>query len=164
MRTPATIDSSFWINAHRSNLLMYAMRSFEIYFVPQVAAEMSRIFPSGQEFWRSVDDGLLQPRTPSIEQVTEFGPGERAAMNLALENPEWLLLIDDHRPLRRAESLGIRATCTPALVVHWYGVGEISLQNAIEGLARLAALQTLSPELIRIATANLALASAERER
>ena len=48
----ATFDSSFWINAYRSGLLLQGVDRYELHFVPAVARELKEEFASGREFWR----------------------------------------------------------------------------------------------------------------
>lgn len=86
MKPDATIDASFWVHAHRSGLLPYVLDRFAVWYAPLVAAELSDRFPSGREFWRLAHAGLLQEATPQADHVQQFGPGERAAINLALEH------------------------------------------------------------------------------
>jgi predicted nucleic acid-binding protein len=151
----ASFDSSFWINAHRCGLLPYVLERYELHYPSAVAAEMQPSFPSGQEFWRLAQSGTLTEMSAAQSQVQEFGPGERAAIDLALEHPDWVLLMDDHRPLQHAASLGLRVVCTPALAIALYGEGALSAQEALLVLARLAALQTVSPSLLAAALAHL---------
>jgi len=58
----------------------------------------------------------------------------------------------------RAASLGLRVTCSPILVVNWYQEGALRTQEAEQVLARLTALGTVSPLLLRQARALLAAA------
>jgi hypothetical protein len=158
----ATLDSSFWINAHRSGLLSVVMERFRLHYTPAVAAELLKEFPSGREFWKLVREEALFEVVPGLGQVTEFGLGERAAMNLALEHRDWLLLIDDQRPFQEAVRLSLRALCTPVLVVQLYVEGRLDARQALEALARLAVLQTVSPALLAAALAQLGVAWKEK--
>jgi predicted nucleic acid-binding protein len=155
VKQSATLDSSFWINAHRCGLLEFALKQFTLYYAPAVAGEMSEEFASGREFWRLAREGVLAEVAPKMDRVRAFGPGERGAMNLALEHPDWLLLIDDRRPLQGAQQLGIRTVCTPVLIVDLYHRGLFDLRGAFRTLARLSAMQTVSPILIEAAVVQL---------
>jgi predicted nucleic acid-binding protein len=84
-----------------------------------------------------------------------FGLGERAALNLALEHQDWVLLMDDRRPFLEAVRLGLQVLCTPMLIVQLYTEGTVERREALEALARLAALQTVSPTLSAAAIAQL---------
>lgn len=163
MKQSATPDSSFWINAHRSGLLPSVLERFQLYYPPAVAGELREEFPSGREFWRLAREGLLKEVVPQSDQVRAFGAGERAAMNLALEHREWTILIDDRRPFLAAQRLGLKALCTPVLAVDLYHEGRLTLGQTLLALARLAALQTLSPDLLAAALAQLGAASKKEE-
>jgi len=164
VKQSVTLDSSFWINAHRSGLLRYVLALYHLHYAPAVAAELSEEFASGREFWRLARDGVLQESVPTSESVRAFGPGERAAMNLALENADWLLLVDDRRPLQEAQRLGIRAICTPVLIVGLFHDGTIEFEQALQALARLTAMQTVSPTLIEAALAQVQVERQRKER
>lgn len=151
----ATLDSSFWINSHRSGLLPHVLDLFDMHYAPAVAAELREDFASGREFWMLAREGILVEAIPNLDEVRAFGPGERAAMNLALEHPDWLLLVDDRRPLQEAQRLGIRTICTPVLVVNLFHDDRLEIWEAVQALARLEAMQTVSPTLIQAALAQL---------
>lgn len=160
----ATPDSSFWINAHRTGLLPHLLQRFQLRYAPAVARELREEFQSGQEFWRLVREGVLLEAFPALDEVAGFGPGERAAINLALEHRKWILLIDDRRPFLEAERRGLQTLCTPVLVVDLYTGGQLTFQQAYEALARLAALQTVSADLLAMALAQLEAAGRDHER
>lgn len=137
------------------------LERFQLYYTPAVAAELREEFPSGREFWRLAREGVLMEVAPQTDQVRAFGAGERAAMNLALEHNEWTILIDDRRPFLAAKRLGLKALCTPVLAVDLYDQGRLTLRQTLLALARLAAMQTLSPDLLAAALAQLGAVSKE---
>jgi predicted nucleic acid-binding protein len=151
----ATLDSSFWINADRVGLLPVVLAAYDLHYAPAVSREMDPRFPSGREFWRLVHAGALTELAPLAEPVQEFGPGERAALNLALEHRDWILLMDDHRPFQEATRLGLWVLCTPVLVIALFGTRQLNAEQALTSLAGLAALQTVSPHLLAAALAQL---------
>lgn len=155
MKHFASFDSSFWIHVHRAGLLALVLERYALRFAPVVASELRETFPSGRAFWECVRDGQITEVAPRLQTVQEFGPGERAAMNVALEHRDWLLLLDDQRPFRDATARGLRAICSPVLVVALYVEGRIGAQEALTSLARLAALGTVSPHLGAAALAQL---------
>jgi predicted nucleic acid-binding protein len=155
VKQSATFDSSFWINAHRSGLLPYIMDRYDINYCREVAAELDQAFPSGAEFWRLVGSAEIREANPIGAAINEFGRGERAAISLAVQNHDWTLLIDDHRPFQAAARLGVKAVCTPVLAVVLYTEKRLDASEALVVLARLAALQTISPTLIAAALAQL---------
>lgn len=155
MKQNATPDTSFWINAHRSGLLPPVLERYRLFYAPAVAKELREEFPSGREFWSLLRAGIMTEAVPTNEQVKRFGPGERAAINLALEHRSWVLLMDDRRPFREAMDLGLRVLCSPVLAVELYTDGRLDETQVMEVLARLAAMQRVSPELLRSALAQL---------
>ena len=159
MKQSATLDSSFWINAHRAGLLGHVLDRFVVHYTPAVAIELHESFPSGREFWRLARDGLLVETAPIREALNLFGPGERAAINLVSEHRDWVLLMDDRRPLAEAQRLGLRTLCTPVLVCTLFDEEQIDLRQATQTLARLSAMQTVSPTLIQAALAQISLDS-----
>jgi predicted nucleic acid-binding protein len=159
----ATLDSSFWINAHRAGLLSNVLQRFSLSFAPAVAAELSRRFASGREFWRLVGEGVLTEANPQADLVKAFGSGERGAMNLALEHRDWILLVDDRRPLLEAQRLGLKTLCTPVLVVDLFDKEKWSLPEAVRALASLAAMRTVSPALLEAALAQLEVMRGRKE-
>lgn len=159
----ATFDSSFWIDAHRAGLLTALREEYELFYTPAVAAELKESFASGREFWRLARAGLLSEAEAAVGRLREFGPGERAAISLAVEHPDWLLLIDDRRPFQAAADLGVSVVCTPVLVVELFLQDRLSADDTLRILARLAAMQTVSPILLAAALAQLGQVLAERK-
>lgn len=156
VKQSATLDSSFWINAHRAGLLPAVLRRYVLYYPVAVGTELVESFPSGREFWRLARAGNIGEVTTTLAVVHEFGPGEREAINVALAHPDWVLLMDDRRPLEAATRLGLNVLCTPVLTVALAMEGSLSAAEAVATLARLAAMQTVSPTLITAAAAQLA--------
>ena len=126
--------------------------------------ELQEEFSSGREFWGLAREGVLVEASPELQEVTRFGPGEQAAINLTLENRDWVLLMDDRRPFLEAERLGLRVLCTPVLVVDLYMEEKLDARQALEVLSRLAGLQTVSPELLAASLAHLGASWKEQER
>lgn len=161
MKQYASFDSSFWINAHRSGLLTYVLARCDLHYPPAVAAELREDFPSGRQFWALARQGVLSENAPRAAHIEEFGSGERAAIDLAVEHPNWVLLMDDERPFREATRLGLKVLCTPVLVA-LFSEGILTARQALLSLARLAALQTLSPKLLAAALAQLGRSLSEK--
>jgi predicted nucleic acid-binding protein len=164
VKQSATLGSSFWINAHRVGLVPDLLQRFSLSYAPAVAPELSRSFASGREFWRLVEAGILIEAIPQADRVGVFGPGERGAMSVALEHRDWVLLVDDRRPLLDAQRLGLKTLCTPVLMVELFAEGQWSLPEAIQSLAKLAAMRTVSPALLEAALAHLAVVRAQKEK
>jgi hypothetical protein len=163
MKQFATFDTSFWINAHRVGLLPHVIDLYTLRYAPSVGSELSPSFPSGLEFWRMVGGGVLLEIAPERDAIREFGPGERAAISLAMEHRDWTLLIDDQRPFQAAVQMGLRVICTPVLAIALFDQRRLSAEETLVALARLAAMQTVSPQLLALALAQLGIAIKQRE-
>ena len=163
VKQSATLDTSFWIHAHKAGLSTSVLDDFELHCSLVVAAELKEDFEAGRLFWKLVQDGQVLRAESRLDAVTMFGSGERSAMNLALEHPGWFLLIDDWRPLEAAQNLGIPAICSPVLVVKMFREGKLQLGEALRSLTRLTRTGTVSPRLLTPAAALLRLAAKERE-
>jgi len=151
----ATLDTSFWVNVQRVGLLPHVQSRYRLCYAPDVAGEMSTSSASGREFWRLARGGFLTEVVAEHDQVTEFGPGERAAINLALEHPDWILLLDDQKPYQEAVQRGLRVLCSSVLVAAMFSEGALDATRAMIVLARLATLQTVSPHLLAAAIAHV---------
>ena len=77
-------------------------------------------------------------------------------MDLAMEHRDWVGLIDDRRPLAEAARLGLQVLCSPVLAVELYKSEALRLDEVVKVLARLATMQTVSPELLELALVQLA--------
>lgn len=133
------------------------LERFMLHYPPAVGAELREEFASGREFWRLAREGTLIETAPRSDAVRTFGPGERSAINLVLEHRDWVLLVDDRRPLIDAQRRGLRTLCTPVLVATLFDEGRLGLSEALHALAGLAALQTVSPTLIAAAVGQVEL-------
>lgn len=131
------------------------LERFRLHYTGAVANELREEFASGREFWHLVRLGTVIEATPARAQVTEFGPGERAVIDLGLEHGDWIVLIDDLRPFLDSVRRGLKALCTPVLAVDLYAEEIIDASRCLEALARLAAMQTVSPQLIAASLAHL---------
>ena len=79
-----------------------------------------------------------------------YGDGERAAINLALER-KFLLLIDDWRPYEAAQAAGAEVVNSLAYLVALYEQKRITLERALQALARMTRRGTVRPEWIQSA-------------
>src|SRR5690348_16814544 len=96
-----------------------------------VAQELRPTFPSGQAFWDLAGQGAISEVNARESHVKEFGPGERATIDVAWENREWILLLDDHRPFQEAVRLGVRVLCTPVLAVGLFDEQALTAYEAL---------------------------------
>lgn len=151
----ALVDASFWVHAFGAGLLPFALRRFTVHYAPEVAAELPDRYPSGREFWRLVRAGELHLAAAEGDRVGAFGPGERAVLTAALAHRDWIVLIDDWRPLEWAATHGLRVLPTPVFVTMLLGAGEISAAEAARMLDYLAQTRTVSSQLIDLARSLL---------
>jgi len=159
----ATLDSSFWIHATVSNVIEYLLDDFDLHVPSAVAGELSEDYPSGARL-----HGLIRASAVTVQEarsaaVDRFGPGERAAMDLAIENRGWVLLMDDLRPFRAAEEMGLAPVSSPVYAASLYERGTLDEPAVLTVLARLAARSTVSPQLIDVALRQVAQTAKERK-
>jgi predicted nucleic acid-binding protein len=121
----AVLDSSFWINAHRSGLLEYLSDYFSLFAPTAVVQEIEysplgvgQLTPAGETFRRWRRSGWLNVQDP-IQPVDWFHPGENAAIGLAQEQ-EYVLLIDDQAPYHLAKARGLPVIATADFVMLLY--------------------------------------------
>jgi predicted nucleic acid-binding protein len=144
----AVFDTSFWINADRAGLLAHVLARYTLWYTHEVAAELKPSFASAAVFWQHVRTGQVREVRPVQRTLQEFGQGERSAIDVARERPDWMLLIDDLRPYRAARMAGLQSVCTPLLTVQFLREGVLDDIDALVILTRLASLGTVSPRLV----------------
>lgn len=163
---PASLDSSFWNIAAQIGLVPYLFSYFQIYYCRAVEQEIVTtdpretplIYPQAMLFQLLKEDGRLHHQEPE-RPLNQFGVGEAHAVALAYER-SWVLLINDARPLRFAQDLGIHCVAVPDWAVFLYSQRKITLA-AVQGyLRRLTS--TTSPALI--AQAELTIGQIAQQR
>lgn len=93
---------------------------------------------------------VLDPRSMPPEWLAlDLGPGERAAMALALENPERIILLDDALARRIAQAAGL----------HVWGTLRVLLEAKSQGL-----IQQIRPFVDRLTNAGMWLSDEIRQR
>lgn len=162
VKQSATLDSSFWIHAAVSNVIGHLLDDFELYVPSAVASELTEDYPSGARLHSLIKEARVRVQDAKSATFDSFGPGERAAINLALENSGWVLLMDDLRPFRAAEELGLAPISSPVYAASLYERGRLDEQAALTVLARLTARSTVSPRLINVALSQMAQTAKER--
>lgn len=158
----ATLDSSFWIHAVAARLVDHLLEDFDLSVTPAVREELPETYPSGARLQILVRERAVRVQAPASTVLERFGPGERAAINLAMEHRDWTLLMDDVRPFRAAEELGLAPVSSPAYTASLCRRGVLNRRAALTALARLSARSTVSPELINLALGQIA--SIEKDR
>jgi predicted nucleic acid-binding protein len=116
MRKDATFDSSFWVHAVYLDLVDVLLADYALICTEAVAKELGRDNPTSRRLQALLTAQTIQSATPHVEQITLYGEGERAAINLALEQ-NLLLLIDDWRPYEAARVAGVEVVNTLAYLV-----------------------------------------------
>ena len=158
----ATLDSSFWIHSVFGGLVEQLLDDFEIHVASAVAIELTEDYPSGARLHNLIREGDIHLASAATTRIIRFGPGERAAMNLAIENEGWILLMDDRRPFQAAEELGLAPVASPVYAASLHRRGVLDERAVLAVLARLSARSTVSPQLIELALAQIARTTKER--
>jgi predicted nucleic acid-binding protein len=158
----ATLDSSFWINATAAGLVDSLLSDFDLCVPPDVARELTDAYPSGAHLHKLIEDQRIRVLLPTASALERFGPGEQATISLAAEHRGWTLLLDDLRPFRAAQEMGLSPVCTPAYAASLYQRGILDDGAVLAALARLAARSTVSPELLALALRQVAITLRER--
>jgi hypothetical protein len=148
----ASLDSSFWNIAGQVGLVPYLFSYFAVYYCRAVEREIITtapdetplIYPQAMLFQVLREDGRLHQREPE-KPLTIFGVGEAHAIALAREQG-WTLLINDARPLRFAQDMGIVCVAVPDFATFLYAQRRITVAAVHGYLRRLA--HTTSPSLI----------------
>ena len=156
----ASLDTSFWAYASQVGVVPYLFNFFRVHYCQAVKNEIittdpsvtTLIYPQAMLFMVFEEDGRLYKQEPT-KPLPIFGIGEAHAIALAKKN-DWVVLINDSRPLLYARSLGITTVSVPGLCVLLYAKGFITL-NAVTGyLKRLS--PTTSAILLAEATEAIA--------
>lgn len=148
----ASLDTSFWVMSSQIGLIPYLFDFFRVHYCQAVADEIittdpettTLIYPQAMLFRVMRDDGrlnLVEPEKP----LHLYGVGEAHAIALAREQ-NWVLLINDSRPLQFAQSIGVFCVSVPEFCVLLYTQGKITEAAALGYLKRLRS--TTSPRLL----------------
>lgn len=156
----ASLDTSFWTYASQIGVAPYLFTFFQVYYCQAVKneiitthpSETTLIYPQAMLFMVFEEDGRLKPIEPQ-KPLSIFGVGEAHAIAVAKER-QWILLINDGRPLVYARSLGITTVSVPGFCVLLYAKGMITL-NAVTGFMKRLSTTT-SAALIAEATHTVA--------
>jgi predicted nucleic acid-binding protein len=106
--------------------------------------------PTSRRLKALLADKSIKGAAPRSEKIKLYGDGERAAINLALEQ-KFLLLIDDWRPYEAAQATGVEVVNSLAYLVALYEQKRITLERALQALARMTRRGTVRPEWIQSA-------------
>ena len=166
MLLDASLDTSFWNMASQIGVTPYLFSFFHIHYCQAVRNEIittdpnetTLIYPQAMAFLVAEEDGRLQRQEPQ-HSLGRFGAGEAHAMAMALET-NWVLLINDSRPLAFARSLGIACVSVPGFCAMLYTQGRITY-SATEGYLKRLSTTT---SYILISEAKQILLQAAKER
>jgi predicted nucleic acid-binding protein len=107
--------------------------------VAEAAADWLRVIPT--------------PPVPGVLRARSLDSGEGAVLSVALENPGWEVMLDDHSARREAIRLSIPCIGTVGLVLTGHRVGTVpSVRDALQSL-RDAGL-FISDRLLRLAVSE----------
>ncbi|HYN89118.1 MAG TPA: hypothetical protein VER55_11335 [Ardenticatenaceae bacterium] len=137
----ASLDTSFWNIATRIGVVPYLFTFFRVHYPLAVEREIVTtdpdetplIYPQAMLFTVLKEDGRLLHHEPQAP-VALFGAGEAHAIAVAREQ-NWVLLINDARPLHFARSLGLTCVSVPQFCVLLYSRGKITYP-AVQGYLR----------------------------
>ncbi len=150
MKRGATFDSSFWVHAVYLDLVEFLLSDFELVCTKAVGKELGRNNPTSLRLRALLDDRSIRQASPKHEKIRLYGDGEKAAINLALEQ-NLLLLIDDWRPHEAAQAAGVEVVNSLAYLVGLYEQERITSERALYALARITRRGTLRNEWIQSA-------------
>jgi len=137
------------------DLVEFLLSDFELICTKAVENELGRDNPTSHRLKALVTDKRIKRAAPRSEKIKLYGDGEKAAINLALER-RFLLLIDDWRPYEAAHAAGVEVVNSLAYLVGLYEQKRITLERALQALARMTRRGTLRPEWIHSALRLLA--------
>jgi predicted nucleic acid-binding protein len=146
----ATFDSSFWVHAVYLQLVEFLLSDFELTCTKAVENELGRDNPTTRRLKELLSDKSIKRAAPGSEKIKLYGDGERAAINLALDQ-KFLLLIDDWRPYEAAQAAGVDVVNSMAYLVSLFEQKRITLERTLQALARMTRRGTLRPEWIQSA-------------
>lgn len=148
----ASLHTSFWNRACEIGVTPYLFSYFKVHFCSAVRSEIittnvnesRRLYPQVALFHLLEEDGRLFAQDPQ-RTLTKFGAGEACGVALAFEQ-QWILLINDYRPLEFARALGVKCISVPAFCLLLYAQEKVSYAAFSGYLQRL--VSTTTPRLI----------------
>jgi len=123
----------------------FLLEDYTLVCPPGVERELGGENPTASKLRALCAQGRIQRAKARAEKVKLYGFGERAAINLALEQT-LLLLIDDWRPYETAGALGIETVNSVAYLVHLFARNRLPADRVLGALAKLVKRQTIRPE------------------
>ena len=139
-----------WVHAVYLELVEFLLSDLELICTKAVENELGRDNPTSRRLTALLADKSIKRAEPRSEKIKLYGDGERAAINLALEQ-KVLLLIDDWRPYEAAQATGVEVVNSLAYLVGLYEQKRITLERVLQALARMTRRGTLRPEWLHSA-------------
>ena len=141
----AVLDTSFWVLAHRADVLAFLFRFFAVVVPSAVQTEIQardprypqRVYGYQELFSLMKQQGVLTIRDP-VQPLGQFHAGEAAALALALEENMWLL-VNEQSALRFARQHGLKALTVPEFTVYLYEIELLSLRSVQDKLDMISA-------------------------
>ncbi len=152
----ASLDASFWINAHQAGLTPFLPDYFHLFVCAEVEREI--LYPltakglpvaAALQFQEWCDKKIITRQNPT-KPVDWYHVGENAAIGLAIDN-QYVLLLDDQSPYHFARAENLKVVNTADLVVLLYVTGKMTYPVAEATIGRLG----LGKHLARTAWAIL---------
>jgi len=153
----ASLDASFWINAHQAGLTPFLPEYFQLFVCSEVEREIlhpltTKGLPVAAALqFQEWCEAKIITRQELAQPVDWYHVGENAAIALAIDG-HYVLLIDDQNPYHFARSRGLRVVNSADFAVLLYHAGKLSYTAAESTIVRLG----LGRHLARTALAVLA--------
>lgn len=137
----AVVDSSFWININKIDLVKYLFDYFDLYFAEKVEDELSDYKDTRNYVPKDLDAFLqlkkldfIQIKNPKFisnklqENLSNYS-GELYTIALA-EELKAVVLVDDSGPIKYCKRYGITAITTPAFILKLFKEKKITKKIA----------------------------------
>ncbi len=139
------INTSSWINIFEIGLHSYLIESFDVHTTPKVVEEIregedfaqdAKIFRDfvGRELVRVLQKNDVPDQ---ISHEISISSGEIELASIALDDRDFIVLIDDSRVYRVLERTGIKFISSVNIVIDAYLTGSIDKKQAFEMLDKL---------------------------
>lgn len=141
VKLKAVVDSSFWININKTDLVKYLFEYFELYFTEKVEDELSDYKDTRASVPKDLDVFIqlkkldfIQIRNPKVinkklEDCLSKNSGELYTIALA-EEINAIVFVDDYGPVIFCKNNGISSITTIAFIYRLYSLKIITKGEA----------------------------------
>lgn len=141
VKLKAVVDSSFWININKTNLVKYLFEFFELYFTEKVEDELSDYRDTRNKIPKDLDAfvqlkkldfiKLKNPKfiSKKLQGALSNYSGELHTIALA-EEINATVLVDDYGPVIFCKNNGISSITTIAFIYRLYSLKIITKEEA----------------------------------